>query len=49
MFKRFAALVVMGSTAALLSGCLVAESRYLKKVEESDILTAELGELNKKY
>ena len=49
MFKRFAALVVMGSTAALLSGCLVAESRYLKKVEESDILTAELGALNKKY
>ena len=49
MFKRFAALVIMGSTAALLSGCLVAESRYLKKVEESDILTAELGALNKKY
>jgi len=49
MFKRFAALVIMGSTAALLSGCLVAESRYLKKVEESDILTTELGELNKKY
>lgn len=49
MFKRIATLIVMGSTALSLSGCLVAESRYLKKVEEADALGGELGELKKKY
>lgn len=49
MFKRIATLIVMGSTALSLSGCLVAESRYLKKVEEADALGGELGELKKKH
>ncbi|MBT1072226.1 OmpA/MotB family protein [Pelotalea chapellei] len=49
MFKRIAAMIIMGSTAASLSGCLVAESTYLKKVEEADTLTSGLGELQKKH
>lgn len=49
MLKRIATLVILGSTAASLSGCLVAESRYLKKVGEADTLTSELGELTRKY
>jgi chemotaxis protein MotB len=35
--------------ALVLSGCLVAESKYLKKVEEADSLTNELNDLKQKY
>jgi chemotaxis protein MotB len=35
--------------ALSLSGCLVYESTYLKKVEEADTLTKDLGDLKQKY
>jgi len=38
-----------GLTVLSLSGCLVAESTYLKKVEEADNLTREYGDLKLKY
>ncbi|HEY5974192.1 MAG TPA: OmpA family protein [Geobacteraceae bacterium] len=43
-------LLVMVMVAVLpLSGCLVAESTYLKKVEEADALTRNLADLQKRY
>lgn len=45
MLKRFVHLITAGLMAASLSGCLVAESRYLKKVEEVDLLTRESVDL----
>jgi chemotaxis protein MotB len=35
--------------ATSLSGCLYAESTYLRKVEEADTLTKDLGDLKQKY
>jgi chemotaxis protein MotB len=40
---------VAGLVSISLSGCLVAESRYLQKVEEADSLTKELGSLKQKH
>jgi chemotaxis protein MotB len=41
MLKRFVQLIAVGGMALSLEGCLVAESTYLKKVEEADRLTSE--------
>ncbi len=49
MLKRIVSMVVAGLTALSLSGCLVAESRFLKKVEEADSLTKELIDLKQKH
>lgn len=45
MLKRFIQLIAVGLMALSLSGCLVAESTYLKKVEEADHLTSESVDL----
>jgi chemotaxis protein MotB len=47
--KRFIYLTLAGLLSISLSGCLVAESRYLQKVEEADGLTKELGSLKQKH
>lgn len=47
--KRLMYLTLAGLVALSLSGCLVAESRYLKKVEEADNLAKELGSLKEKH
>ena len=47
--KRLMYLTLAGVVAISLSGCLVAESRYLQKVEEADSLTKELGSLKQKH
>ena len=47
--KRFMCLALAGLVAITLSGCLVAESRYLQKVEEADGLIKELGSLKQKH
>ena len=49
MYKRilYAALTVVLMLS--VSGCLVAESSYLKKVEEADTLTKNIDELRQKY
>lgn len=49
MFKRIACLALTMFTAFSLSGCLVAESKYLKKVEDADNLTKALTEQTEKY
>jgi len=49
MLKRIAYLAISGLLALSLSGCLVAESRYLKKVEEADTLTKELTNLTQRH
>lgn len=49
MLKRVIRLVASGLVTLFLSGCLVAESKYLKKVEEADSLTREYGDLKLKY
>ena len=49
MLKRIARLTMTGLLALSLSGCLVAESRYLAKVEEADGLTKELGNLKQRH
>ena len=36
MLKRIVYLALTAMTALSLSGCLVAESKYLKKVEEAE-------------
>lgn len=48
MLKRFVHLSAIGFMALSLSGCLVAESTYLKKVEEADHLTRESVDLKQK-
>ncbi len=45
MIKQLLVFVVGGLFVLSASGCLVAESTYLKKVEEADGLTKELSEL----
>jgi chemotaxis protein MotB len=47
--KRFMCLALAGLVTITLSGCLVAESRYLQKVEEADGLAKELGSLKQKH
>lgn len=47
--KRLVYLTLAGLMSISLSGCLVAESRYLQKVEEADSLTKELGSLKQKH
>jgi chemotaxis protein MotB len=47
--KRFMFLTLAGLVSISLSGCLVAESRYLQKVEEADSLTKELDSLKQKH
>lgn len=49
MLKKFIGLVLTGALACSMSGCLVAESTYLKKVDEADGLASEFGSLKKKY
>ena len=46
--KRLVYLTLAGLVSISLSGCLVAESRYLQKVEEADGLATELGSLRQK-
>ncbi len=45
MAKRIAFLLLMAVTSLSLSGCLVAESKYLKKAEEADTLGREAATL----
>lgn len=45
MARRIAFLIVLAVTGLPLSGCLVAESKYLKKVEEADTLGREAATL----
>jgi chemotaxis protein MotB len=47
--NRFVLLTLAGLVSSSLSGCLVAESRYLQKVEEADSLVKELGSLKQKF
>src|SRR5450759_250237 len=47
--KRLMYLTLAGLMSISLSGCLVAESRYLQKVEEADSLTKELGSLKQQH
>jgi chemotaxis protein MotB len=47
--KRLVYLALAGLLFISLNGCLVAESRYLQKVEEADGLTKELGSLQQKH
>ena len=49
MLKRIFCLATTAMVALVLSGCLVAESRFLKKVEEADNLTRELTDLKQKH
>jgi chemotaxis protein MotB len=49
MIKRLIVYVVGGLFLLSASGCLVAESTYLKKVEEADGLTKELTELQQTH
>jgi chemotaxis protein MotB len=47
--KRIVALIVAGLMALSLSGCLVAESTYLKKVAEADNLSKDYSDLKQRY
>ena len=49
MLKRITYLTMTGLLVLSLNGCLVAEGRYLKKVEEADNLTKSLGDLKQKH
>jgi chemotaxis protein MotB len=49
MIKRVLVIVLGGLFLLSASGCLVAESTYLKKVEESDGLSKELAELQQTH
>ncbi len=49
MIKRILVFAVSGMFLLSASGCLVAESTYLKKVEEADGLAKELAELQQIY
>ncbi|MSN25041.1 MAG: OmpA family protein [Geobacter sp.] len=49
MFKLISYAAVTGLLTVLLSGCLVAESTYIKKVEEGEVLTGNLAELRQKH
>lgn len=49
MLKRLLWMALTGLFLLTINGCLVAESRYLKKVEEADVLTKDLRELQLEY
>jgi len=49
MFKSISYAALTGLLTILLSGCLVAEGTYIKKVEEGEVLTRNLAELRQKY
>ncbi|MBC7963069.1 MAG: OmpA family protein [Steroidobacteraceae bacterium] len=49
MLKQFLYTALSGLLILSLSGCLVAESSYLKKVEEADVLTKNFGDLQQKH
>lgn len=49
MFKRLLLFTAIGLFSLSASGCLVAESTYLKKVEEADGLSKELAELQQTH
>ena len=49
MFKRLLVITVGGLLLLSASGCMVAESTYVKKVEEADGLSKELAELQQTY
>ena len=49
MVKRLALFVFLALSSLSLSGCLVAESKYLKKVEEADSLSRDLASLQEKH
>lgn len=49
MLKRLLYTALTGLLVVSLNGCLVAESTYLKKVEDADTLTKNLAELQQKY
>lgn len=49
MLERTVYLLIVGITVFSLNGCLVAESTYLKKVEETDTLNREYADLKLKY
>lgn len=49
MLKRIAHMTLTGLLTLSLSGCLVAESTYLKKAEEADSVSKNLSELQKKH
>lgn len=49
MYKRIFYAVLIGVLMLSVNGCLVAESSYLKKVEEADTLTKNIDELQQKY
>ncbi|WP_318258240.1 hypothetical protein [Geobacter anodireducens] len=49
MLKRMLILTMLSLSSLMLSGCLVGEGKYLKKVEEADNLSKELATLQEKY
>lgn len=49
MLKRLPIALIIGLFMASASGCLVAESTYLKKVEELDAVSKELSTLQESY
>lgn len=49
MIRRLLVCVTGATFMLSASGCLVAESTYLKKAEEADVLSRELGELQQTY
>jgi chemotaxis protein MotB len=49
MFKRLIIYVVCGLFLLSASGCLVAESTYVKKVEEADALSKDLTDLQQQH
>jgi len=49
MFERILYVIVVGALMLPVSGCLVTESSYLRKVEEADVLTKNIDELQQKY
>ncbi len=49
MRKKLLTLIMVGIVSLSLSGCLVGEGKYLKKVEEADNLTRDLAALQKRF
>ena len=49
MLKRSVYLVIASLTALTLCSCMVAESKYLKKVEEADSLTKDFSEIGRAH
>ncbi len=49
MVKRLSVCLVSGFLLLSTGGCMIAESTYLKKVEEAELVTRDLGELQQVY